>query len=121
MPRLDIRLDQGQQAAAEARRWIETLSNVMEPPVLNDVRFLVNELVTNGVKYGQSWVRIRVDVEGTTVRVEVSDPGPGFSPKVGVPALEQTSGRGLYLVDRIADRWGVSADDDTTVWFEIEC
>jgi hypothetical protein len=29
------------------------------------------------------------------------------------------SGWGLYLVDRLADRWGIVTGDGTTVWFEL--
>jgi hypothetical protein len=32
----------------------------------------------------------------------------------------QENGWGLYLVDRLADRWGVTSDVGTTVWFELD-
>jgi len=55
------------------------------------------------------------------VRVEVGDHGPGFPP----PALRDlpsgTSGRGLFLVDALADRWGTDGDHGRSqVWFEID-
>ena len=37
------------------------------------------------------------------------------SPRIG--ALDEPGGFGLFLVGRLADRWGVETDDGTTVWF----
>jgi anti-sigma regulatory factor (Ser/Thr protein kinase) len=54
------------------------------------------------------------------VRVEVWDHGHGFKPARQTPDRESMSGWGLYLVDQLADRWGVSATSGTSVWFEID-
>jgi anti-sigma regulatory factor (Ser/Thr protein kinase) len=114
-------LSKGPGAAAEARRAVDRLAPHLQPDVLEDVRFLVNELVTNGVKYGGDPVELRAEVTGKSVRVEVVDSGGGFAPRVEFPDTHQTSGRGLYLVERLADRWGVVGQDGTQVWFEIDC
>jgi anti-sigma regulatory factor (Ser/Thr protein kinase) len=121
VPRLEVRLTDGLEAAAEARRAVQRLAAHLQPDVLEDVRFLVNELVTNGVKYGRGSILLQVEVDAQAIRVEVSDDGGGFLPRVQVPDLEKTSGRGLFLVERIADRWGVTGADQTNVWFEIDC
>ncbi len=76
---------------------------------LDDVLLCVGELATNallhGVPPGRGYlVRLEVDASGRTLTVEVHDSGEG------VPALRQPcgeSGRGLLLVDAVADRWGV--------------
>ena len=52
------------------------------------------------------------------MRVEVADRGPGFDPRLADDRAG--SGWGLYLVDQLADRLGVSRTDGTTVWFEID-
>jgi anti-sigma regulatory factor (Ser/Thr protein kinase) len=119
--RLELHLSKGPEAAAEARRAVDRLAAHLQPDVLEDVRFLVNELVTNGVKYGAGPIEFRAEVSMKSVRVEVVDAGGGFAPLVEVPGTEQTSGRGLYLVDQIADRWGVVGQTGTQVWFEIDC
>ena len=55
------------------------------------------------------------------MRVEVKDGGPGFEPPPPPSSpSESTSGWGLYLVARIADRWGVETGDDASVWFELD-
>jgi len=50
----------------------------------------------------------------------VSDRGTGFQRRVRVPERGSGSGWGLYLVDQLADRWGVSREEATRVWFEID-
>lgn len=121
MHRLDVRLPEGLEAAGEARRAVDRLTHHLPPQVLEDVRFLVNELVTNGVKYGRGSIRLVASISHASVHVEVLDDGGGFEPEVQVPSTEQTSGRGLFLVEKMADRWGVTEGSGTRVWFEIDC
>ena len=53
------------------------------------------------------------------VRIEVCDHGDGFTPTPRLGALDEPGGFGLYLIGRLADRWGVETDDGTTVWFVL--
>jgi anti-sigma regulatory factor (Ser/Thr protein kinase) len=53
------------------------------------------------------------------VRVEVIDHGEGFVPSPRAGDVQDPGGFGLFLVGRLADRWGVEADDTTCVWFEL--
>jgi anti-sigma regulatory factor (Ser/Thr protein kinase) len=81
----------------------------------------VTELITNSVKHtGANTVELTVQVGSSTVVTEVSDAGPGFDPgKTGSPSKDHT-GWGLFLVDRLAERWGVDKDGSATrVWFEL--
>jgi signal transduction histidine kinase len=71
------------------------------------VALVVTELVANAVVHGHSQPRLRVGWDGHMVRLEVEDDGPG-RPTVQDLDPTTTSGRGLALVDRIADRWGVT-------------
>ena len=54
------------------------------------------------------------------LRVAVSDPGIGFEKRPGPPTPGDPSGWGLYLVEQLADRWGLNRDGVTEVWFEID-
>jgi two-component sensor histidine kinase len=87
--------------------------------VLDSVRLLVTELVTNAIRHaGAPTVELCVDLGSASVRVEVANAGGGFQAR---PRSDQDSGWGLFLVDRLSNRWGV--DDDPghqRVWFEIE-
>jgi anti-sigma regulatory factor (Ser/Thr protein kinase) len=92
--------------------------------VLPDLQLLVSELVTNSVRHAQlvpgQRIELRMHVETGMVRVEVEDPGPGFSPSPRRSGDRRDDGWGLYLVEHIADRWGVMDGPPSIVWFEMD-
>jgi len=121
---LSLRLPGGPHAPAVARDAVATLpAGSLEAPVAHTARLLASELVTNSVRHGGSGVDDAIGLEvvlsPSTLRVEVSDSGPGFEPAPARPAPDDAGGRGLYLVDSLADRWG-SAEGGTRVWFEVD-
>jgi len=86
-----------------------------------DALLLVDELVANAVRHAQGPVGVTVTLVENLLRVSVSDDSHR-DPVLQRPGAESTSGRGLMLVDLLADRWGVNpaADDlGKSVWFEI--
>jgi serine phosphatase RsbU (regulator of sigma subunit)/anti-sigma regulatory factor (Ser/Thr protein kinase) len=112
------------ESAGAAREALAPLADRLDNSQLETVRLLVTELVTNSVKHGDPGdqpVKVRVVVTGGSIRVEVSDAGPGFEPppRPDQP-LESPSGWGLYLVDRLAHRWGIENDAGSAVWFELD-
>ncbi|MDQ4145665.1 MAG: ATP-binding protein [Actinomycetota bacterium] len=118
---LDVTLSPDVGAPEKARRHLERVGGSLTEEVLDDVKLLVVELVTNSVKFaGEGAIAVKMAADDRSVRVEVHDDGPGFSPTTHEPALGDTSGRGLFLVEALADRWGVVLDGTTCVWFEID-
>jgi anti-sigma regulatory factor (Ser/Thr protein kinase) len=118
---LSIRLPGGADAAARARRELSRLRADLDPPLAETLRLLVSELVSNAVRHtAAETVSLKVLVGRTAVFTEVKDTGPGFDPATtGLPLGDHT-GWGLFLVERLADRWGVAHDDPgTAVWFEL--
>jgi anti-sigma regulatory factor (Ser/Thr protein kinase) len=117
---LSLRLDSGPEAAAHARRGLARLRGDLDPPLLETLRLLVTELITNSVKHtGAPTVILKVLVGSSVVWTEVTDGGPGFDPDTPTPGADHT-GWGLFLVERLAERWGVSRDGGgTKVWFEL--
>jgi anti-sigma regulatory factor (Ser/Thr protein kinase) len=89
-----------------------------------DLRLLVSELVANAIKHGgaaDASIFLSVEQVGTTLRVAVEDTGPFFtSAPTERPAQDATSGRGLYLLTALADRWGVERRDGNRAWFELD-
>ncbi|MFE4638313.1 ATP-binding protein [Streptomyces sp. NPDC056773] len=88
----------------------------------DDVLLCVSELATNALRYGVPRGRgylLRLLAYEGTVRVEVHDSGPGLSRiREGVPER----GRGLLLVDGLADAWGVlPRAPGKAVWCEFRC
>ena len=118
---ISLRLRGGPEAAARARRALSKLRADIDPPLMETLRLLVTELVSNSVRHARSeTVILKVLVGRTSVLTEVTDEGPGFDPTdAGSPGTDD-SGWGLFLVERLADRWGVNQDPDATrVWFEL--
>jgi anti-sigma regulatory factor (Ser/Thr protein kinase) len=118
---VDLRLNGSPEAPSVARRALSRLRGDIDPPVMETMRLLVTELVSNSVKHAHSEsVRLKVAVGRSGVLVEVTDQGPGFEhqPKSVNPPRE--SGWGLFLVERLAESWGVDKDGGATkVWFEL--
>jgi serine/threonine-protein kinase RsbW len=120
--RIERRLSVTPEAAAEARHALAGLA--LTDGRERDVRLLVSELVTNAVRHANlapgDVILLVVDLEDNVLRVEVHDPGGGFVPRAPAPDPTRPSGWGLYLVEELADRWGVDSDDRTLVWFEVD-
>jgi anti-sigma regulatory factor (Ser/Thr protein kinase) len=119
-----VQLESEPAAAAWARNALLQLDHRIGSVVMEDVRLLVSELVTNSVRHSEmsasDHVQLDVSVESGTVRVEVCDSGTGFEPRPREPDRTRVGGWGLLLVDKLADRWGVASNDLTRVWFEID-
>ena len=119
--KLQMRLNGGPEAAGAARGALQRLDDELEPPVVDALRLLVTELIANSVKHADALtVGLKILVGSASVLVEVTDEGPGFTPTKRVEGQDETSGWGLFLVERLADRWGVGQEGDATrVWFEL--
>jgi anti-sigma regulatory factor (Ser/Thr protein kinase) len=123
---LDLSLRPGLRAPAEARRSLSEGFGNLDPDTLSRLRLLVTELVTNSVRHAglaeNDSIVLSVRHAEDRIRVAVTDPGGGFRPALPPqPDVERPAGWGLYLVDRLADRWGVTSDGETLVWFELDC
>jgi anti-sigma regulatory factor (Ser/Thr protein kinase) len=121
---LSVRFARGPSAASAARNALLALESRVDARCLDDIRLLVSELVTNAVRHGDGGsegdVQLDVSIEAPRLRVEVADPGAGFDPQPRDDEMTRPGGWGLYLVDRIADRWGVVRNRMNRVWFEID-
>lgn len=108
-------------APGEARRSLVPLDRVIPSDRLDDLRIMVSELVTNSVVHsglkGGEPISLLVKVLPERVRVEVADPGRRFP---DISKRRRTHhGRGLMIIDRLADRWGTERGSQTKVWAEI--
>jgi anti-sigma regulatory factor (Ser/Thr protein kinase) len=123
MDDMSFELAGGPYAVTAARLALADLESRLDTSVAFDVRLLVSELVTNSVQHAQvaaeDSIVLSVAFSDTTVRVEVRDDGPGFEPPSSPPPDDADAGWGLFLVEQLADAWGV-AEDRKGVWFEIE-
>ena len=121
---ISVEFEVGPSAACAARNALLALDGRVDSELLEDIRLLVSELVTNSIRHSEIGTDgvVMLDVAATedTIRVEVADTGNGFEPKPRKRDQSKQGGWGLYLVDRIADRWGVARNNLTRVWFEID-
>lgn len=119
---LEIRPDPAE--VGRARRWARSrLAGCgidVDEPLAETVVLLVSELVTNAVVHTGRPAVLRLALDGTQVRLEVVD----TSARAPVPRCvdgDATGGRGLALVDGLADRWGWSSEGaGKRIWCELD-
>ena len=124
---IDVRLPPQPEAPAEARRvLLEALRGELPESAIEDLALLVTELVTNSVRHagldGRGDILLLVEADARRVRAEVVDRGRGFRRRrvASDGPTDRGSGWGLYLLERLATRWGVVRRAPTVVWFEID-
>ncbi|MFF8992722.1 ATP-binding protein [Streptomyces sp. NPDC014983] len=117
-------LDPTPESVPRARRWFRKLIAPYNPACsVDDCTLMISELVTNAILYGRSEGEWRVRVEwfryDTSLRVEVHNPGFPANVRLRRPDAEDAHGRGLLLVDSIAESWhsGPSRFGGTVVAF----
>ncbi|MDI5904192.1 MULTISPECIES: ATP-binding SpoIIE family protein phosphatase [Streptomyces] len=106
-------------APRRARRLArQALSRWDMENLTDSVELLVSELVTNAVRYATRPITMRL-LRTDVLRCEVGDDVPQAPRLRRARALEET-GRGLYVVNRLSRRWGVTRlSTGKVVWFEL--
>ncbi len=115
-----LQLPPDNAAAARARRFVsDTMRSWGCDDAIPDAELLVSELVTNAVLHARSATRVTIERDGAMLRFSVYDASP-TRPRLRDYGPDAVTGRGLLLVDRISQRWGVDAEDSgKRVWFEV--
>ncbi|MFD5748269.1 ATP-binding protein [Streptomyces sp. NPDC127033] len=128
---LQVQLEIGPDPAevGRARRWARSrlVGSGMgdDEPVAETLILLISELVTNAVVHTGCPAVLRMlfgsgAAEAGTVRVEVADIS-ACPPRPRHAAGEDTNGRGLELVDGLADRWGWQPEGaGKRIWCEVD-
>lgn len=107
-------------SAALARRVVvRACESWRRAPLCDALELVTTELVANAVRHARSSVRLTVRPTSAGVLVEVADDSPRL-PERREPGLFDESGRGLWLVDAMARRWGVEREvPGKRVWAEL--
>jgi anti-sigma regulatory factor (Ser/Thr protein kinase) len=115
--------DQTSAAVGLARRFVLDETADLPKELLDSIAVMVSELASNAVLHAQSKFRICVERLPHSVRIEVTDFGGGFPE----PQLQQPSdalhGRGLFIVQHMANEWGITESrdgDGKSVWFSVD-
>lgn len=124
-------------SVAEARAWVRELLAVRlsDTEAIATAELLVSELATNGVRHGchdlnpddpnaDAGLQLRLFIAARRIRIDVTDPGAGIelsttngqataetTPKVQHPDADSEHGRGLALVDVLAEHWSWRIDN----------
>lgn len=94
--------------------------------IIDDATVIVSELLSNALRHARplpsGQIRVVWNRRGDSVEVSVSDGGAATEPRRGRPALSSLGGRGLGIVESMAECWGVRHEDGggTTVWAVIK-
>ncbi|WP_412126578.1 ATP-binding protein [Streptomyces xinghaiensis] len=115
------------ESVARARRWFRKLTARHHLACsVDDCVLMISELVTNAILYGEAEEPWRVRVEwwrvGEALRVDVHNPGFPNQVRMREPDADDAHGRGLCLVDTLADSWcaGPSQFGGTMVSFLVD-
>lgn len=114
------RFPRARRSVGAARQFaMETLAEWGCHDRQEDIRLCVSELATNAVLHGVPPGReflLALTGDGTSIRIEVRDSGGGV-PVVKASELDECGGRGLVLVQALADDFGVTPNNPgKTVW-----
>ncbi|KFG73018.1 ATP-binding protein [Streptomyces mutabilis] len=123
VPQLRRRLGRADlRAVPEARRALRELLRHWGGPGRSDIaELLTSELVTNALVHTDEGAVLTATVGPRALRVEVRDHADGL-PRPRTPWPEESAGgRGLLLVQSLADDWGVRpCEVGKSVWFELD-
>ncbi|MGW6853886.1 SpoIIE family protein phosphatase [Streptomyces virginiae] len=112
-------LDPEETAPGRARRFARRALTRWGLEELSDsLELLVSEVVTNAVRYAERPVTLRL-LRTDVLRCEVGDDSPQL-PRQRRARDTDEGGRGLFLVNRMARRWGATRlSSGKVVWFEL--
>jgi anti-sigma regulatory factor (Ser/Thr protein kinase) len=109
----------------QARRIAcEVAEPYLDEAQLKAFELAVTEVVSNAVRHGghvREAIRLAVTPKDGYMCVQVTDAGPGLVPKPGALEADDDGGFGLFIVEQLTRRWGVTREDNKTrVWFELD-
>ena len=116
-----LELRGGREDVREGRRFLtDILIRLGWEERAEDASLLLSELLANVALHARTSCLVKVSASADRVRVEVEDRSPVL-PKVQHFAIDTTTGRGLQLVDRVAESWGAEPTaGGKQVWFCLE-
>jgi len=118
-----LALPGNERSPGRARRIVRAaLLDAGRTEKIDEALLLVTEIATNAVIHAGTPIELAVDIGVDEVTIRITDFTPGLIGAVpaGVPSGPGESGRGLWLVDRLASCWGTRHEPGRkTVWFTL--
>ncbi|HEX7303452.1 ATP-binding protein [Lentzea sp.] len=107
----------------EVRRWVRTvLANLTEGDLL-DVLLVISELASNVFDHAAFPARLKVrkSEDPCVVGIVAEDASPAL-PQLRTGSPGSTRGRGLVMVNRLAQQWGFARREaGKSVWAVLPC
>jgi anti-sigma regulatory factor (Ser/Thr protein kinase) len=118
LPRIE--LPPRAQSAKVARQFVAEVLGGWGCGALTEVaQLLVSELVTNALLHAGTVIEVDCRMREDAVRIGVSDRVEASGARRGF-ATDATTGRGLVIVESLADDWGVSrTGEGKCTWFDL--
>jgi hypothetical protein len=128
-----LRLRSELDAARLAREALTSATATLELAIRDSAGLLVSELISSSVRrvpeadaislrvlQGPGAVRVEVRDSGSLFPAATAQPSSGWSIPQDTGTAGDPTGWSLYMVNRLASRWGVTVDRGTEVWFELD-
>ena len=123
---MERRLPHDPTAPEMARKLAaDFVSELLSPVRSDEIVLMVSEVVGNAVRHGEpeadGLIGLRLQADDSVIRVVVVDGAPGFAfDRLALEGRDGLPHYGLAVVDKLADRWGLSLDGQKAVWFEVD-
>lgn len=119
MPRTTLPADAA--SAAAARRFVADVlwQRGFSPDGIYNAVLLTSEAITNALVHAGTPIDVVVVADALMARIEVHDAHAGVPVVRRLPA-DASAGRGLHVIQAVAEAWGVDRCGDTKcIWFEV--
>jgi anti-sigma regulatory factor (Ser/Thr protein kinase) len=111
-------------SVGEARAWLSSMaSELIDGSRRGDLELVISEIVTNAIRHGRAGgeILLAATPKPDYLCVQVTDEGAGLAPSPGAMNSDENGGFGLFLVERLTRRWGITRENRRTrVWFEFD-
>ena len=123
--RQELELVADPASVRDARTWLsERAAGLMDARRRADLELVVTEVVTNAVRHGAprgDVILLAATPKPEFLCVQVTDGGAGLVPRPGAMATDENGGFGLFIIERLTRRWGMTRENHRTrVWFEFD-
>lgn len=122
--RQELPLVPAPSSAREARVWLSALATgLVDSSKRRDLELVITEVVTNAVRHATPTgsILLAATPKPEFLCVQVTDAGPGLVPRPGAMASDAHGGFGLFIVEQLTRRWGMTRENGRTrVWFEFD-
>jgi anti-sigma regulatory factor (Ser/Thr protein kinase) len=110
------------ESVRAARRFVLQAAGNVPADLRDAIAVMIGELAMNAVQHAHTEFGVTVDLTGGILRVDVTDSGGGRPAAGPMPPPGSLRGRGLPIVDGLADTWGVIPSPHGSgkgIWFQI--